>query len=314
MMLKTQFRGGVLLVKIHVVQQGDTLWKIAQQYGVDFEKLKQANSHLTNPDQLTPGQKIKIPQGPHHAKKQYGGGGTQAKEKPIKEGLEVKPKEEPKKEETVPPVKGKVAGKEKEEHELLKALIKKAAPYVITKLLKDEKPEVINQIKIELDMANVNQQSYKPIPPAPMPYLYHHKPLSPYPYHPPVFHHLPHKEEAKKEKPMWPKGEDWGSKAKFPPPPPPAKEWWQESKKEPCPPPKKEAYYGPPPSSPCWSSYPYPSPPGPCHGQPYGLPPHGPFGHYYYPSGVPHHLHVPMPGQIHREIHSAEEEKEEEKD
>jgi morphogenetic protein associated with SpoVID len=48
-------------VKIHIVQKGDTLWKIAQKYGVDFEELKQANSQLSNPDMIMPGMKIKVP-------------------------------------------------------------------------------------------------------------------------------------------------------------------------------------------------------------------------------------------------------------
>jgi morphogenetic protein associated with SpoVID len=48
-------------VKIHIVQKGDTLWKIAQKYGVDFEQLKKMNGHLSNPDMIMPGMKIKVP-------------------------------------------------------------------------------------------------------------------------------------------------------------------------------------------------------------------------------------------------------------
>jgi morphogenetic protein associated with SpoVID len=48
-------------VKIHIVQKGDTLWKIAQKYGVNFEALKNMNSHLSNPDMIMPGMKIKVP-------------------------------------------------------------------------------------------------------------------------------------------------------------------------------------------------------------------------------------------------------------
>ncbi|WP_337970028.1 SafA/ExsA family spore coat assembly protein [Virgibacillus salexigens] len=48
-------------MKIHIVQKGDSLWEIAQQYGVDFEELKQVNSHLSSPDMIMPGMKIKIP-------------------------------------------------------------------------------------------------------------------------------------------------------------------------------------------------------------------------------------------------------------
>ncbi|WP_158633990.1 muramidase family protein [Radiobacillus deserti] len=48
-------------MKIHIVREGETLWKIAQKYNVDFEKLKEMNSHLADPDQIMPGMKIRIP-------------------------------------------------------------------------------------------------------------------------------------------------------------------------------------------------------------------------------------------------------------
>lgn len=303
-----------MLVKIHVVQQGDTLWKIAQQYGVDFEKLKQANSHLANPDQLSPGQKIKIPQGPHQAKKHQVGGGMGIKVKQVKEEPEIKPKEEAKKEEALPSVQ------EKEEHELLKALIKKAAPYVITKLLKDEKPEVINQIKIELDMANINQPSFKPPTPMPMPYPHHpYKPLSPHLYQPCPPHHVPPKGEEHKVKLPMSKGEECKPKGKWAPPSPPVKESWKGSMTESGAPYKKEQCQGQPPSSPYWSpchqpspyppapTYPQPygpyysgeksvpRPPAPFYGKPYGPTPHGPFGHYGYPPAQPTHRPMPSP-------------------
>lgn len=52
---------GVRALKIHIVQKGDTIWEIAQQYGVNFEELKKLNSHLSSPDMIMPGMKIKIP-------------------------------------------------------------------------------------------------------------------------------------------------------------------------------------------------------------------------------------------------------------
>ncbi|GAB4073311.1 spore coat assembly protein SafA [Barrientosiimonas marina] len=48
-------------MKIHIVQKGDTLWEIAQQYGVDFNELKQLNPQISSPDMIMPGMKIKIP-------------------------------------------------------------------------------------------------------------------------------------------------------------------------------------------------------------------------------------------------------------
>ncbi|WP_138415560.1 SafA/ExsA family spore coat assembly protein [Aquibacillus sediminis] len=57
-------------MKIHVVQSGETLWKIAQKYGVDFEELQQMNSQLSNPDMIMPGMKIKVPTSTKQVKKE----------------------------------------------------------------------------------------------------------------------------------------------------------------------------------------------------------------------------------------------------
>ncbi|MCR2820526.1 SafA/ExsA family spore coat assembly protein [Lederbergia panacisoli] len=66
-------------MKIHIAQKGETLWKIAKKYGVDFEELKKMNAQLSNPDMIMPGMKIKVPGGsagkehhmPHHAPKEH---------------------------------------------------------------------------------------------------------------------------------------------------------------------------------------------------------------------------------------------------
>lgn len=49
-------------VHVHVVQKGDTLWKIARQYGVSFDEVKRMNAHLANPDYIVPGMKIFVPE------------------------------------------------------------------------------------------------------------------------------------------------------------------------------------------------------------------------------------------------------------
>ncbi|WP_018764372.1 SafA/ExsA family spore coat assembly protein, partial [Bacillus sp. 105MF] len=67
-------------MKIHIVQKGDTLWKIAKKYGVDFETLKKANTQLTNPDLIMPGMKIKVPSSSVHVKKNMGAGSAPPKE------------------------------------------------------------------------------------------------------------------------------------------------------------------------------------------------------------------------------------------
>ncbi|WP_175990891.1 SafA/ExsA family spore coat assembly protein [Bacillus sp. Marseille-Q1617] len=71
-------------MKIHIVQKGDTLWKIAKKYGVNFEEVKQMNAQLSNPDMIMPGMKIKVPTT----------GGSVKKEAQIKFGSKEAPKKE----------------------------------------------------------------------------------------------------------------------------------------------------------------------------------------------------------------------------
>lgn len=49
-------------MEVHVVQKGDTLWKISRQYGISFEDLKRVNAHLAHPDYIVPGMKIFLPE------------------------------------------------------------------------------------------------------------------------------------------------------------------------------------------------------------------------------------------------------------
>ncbi|MED1739986.1 SafA/ExsA family spore coat assembly protein [Bacillus swezeyi] len=57
-------------MKIHIVQKGDSLEKIAERYEVDFQELKKLNSQLSNPDLIMPGMKIKVPSGGVPVKKE----------------------------------------------------------------------------------------------------------------------------------------------------------------------------------------------------------------------------------------------------
>ncbi|KGX83110.1 hypothetical protein N783_17115, partial [Pontibacillus marinus BH030004 = DSM 16465] len=87
-------------MKIHVVQKGDTLWKISKKYGVNFEELKAMNSQLSNPDMIMPGMKIKVPSDSKPVKKEQPQATQPYKDtspKPMPVGKE-KPKEMPKKE------------------------------------------------------------------------------------------------------------------------------------------------------------------------------------------------------------------------
>ncbi|PFV70324.1 peptigoglycan-binding protein LysM, partial [Bacillus sp. AFS059628] len=67
-------------MKIHIVQKGDTLWKIAKKYGVDFDTLKKTNTQLSNPDLIMPGMKIKVPSNSVHVKQQAGAGSAPPKQ------------------------------------------------------------------------------------------------------------------------------------------------------------------------------------------------------------------------------------------
>lgn len=60
----------LVYLKIHIVQKGDTIWEIAKKYGVDFEQVKALNSHLSSPDMIMPGMKIKIPSTTKKVKKE----------------------------------------------------------------------------------------------------------------------------------------------------------------------------------------------------------------------------------------------------
>jgi len=45
----------------HVIQQGETLWQISQQYNVPLDALIESNPQITDPDLIFPGQIIIIP-------------------------------------------------------------------------------------------------------------------------------------------------------------------------------------------------------------------------------------------------------------
>jgi len=97
-------------VKIHIVQKGDTLWKIAKKYGVNFEELKTLNSQLSNTEMIMPGMKIKVPTSGGSIKKEAPIVGPK-KEMPI--AMQPIVKEAPKKEMPVKEMPKKEVPKEK---------------------------------------------------------------------------------------------------------------------------------------------------------------------------------------------------------
>lgn len=83
-------------MKIHIVQKGDTLYKIAQKYDVDFTELKKLNNHLSNPEMIMPGMKIKVPSGEVPVKKQVKKEAPKAKQQLPKAETKPVPKPEAK--------------------------------------------------------------------------------------------------------------------------------------------------------------------------------------------------------------------------
>lgn len=139
-------------MKIHIVKEGDTLYKLSQKYGVDLEKLKEANPQLQDPNQLDIGMKIKIPSQPKHVttKKLLDEKKELLQEKPVapvKE--EVKPKAEPEDVKEKLEVKPDVTEKVKE-----KVLEK------VKEEIKDKKKETVKKDdKIEVKEEKVNSEA-----------------------------------------------------------------------------------------------------------------------------------------------------------
>lgn len=102
------------------------MWELSKKYGVDFEALKAANSHISSPDMIMPGMKIRIPT---NAK-------TVKKEAPVKEVKEVK----------------KEVKKEKQVETPYKDISPKPLPVIKED---DEKPEMV--VKPELPMPQTPQ-------------------------------------------------------------------------------------------------------------------------------------------------------------
>lgn len=141
-------------MKIHIVQKGDTLWKIAQKYGVDFQELKKLNSQLSNPDLIMPGMKIKIPTGDVPIKKEVK---HELKKEVPKVAFKKEAKEHPFAEEKP------VAPIETEEPE---AKEKPSKPYVppVPKVYQPyypKKTDVSNYFMLNMPMMNIHEEAEK---------------------------------------------------------------------------------------------------------------------------------------------------------
>lgn len=87
--------GGSIVVEVHIVQKGDTLWKISRQHGISFEELKRVNAHLANPDYIVPGMKIFLPDNKGKGAAQPSTGASQEKGNTVEKIVKVEKKEEP---------------------------------------------------------------------------------------------------------------------------------------------------------------------------------------------------------------------------
>lgn len=82
-------------MRVHIVQKGDTLWKIAKQYGIGFEELKRLNAQLANPDYIVPGMEIFLPETGEMVGKEVSKGDKKTVVKSMKEKeMEWKPTKE----------------------------------------------------------------------------------------------------------------------------------------------------------------------------------------------------------------------------
>ncbi|PQD96378.1 hypothetical protein CYL18_00310 [Pradoshia eiseniae] len=171
-------------MKIHIVQKGDSLWKIAKKYGVNFELLKKTNSQLSNPDMLMPGMKIKIPETNSSPKKEmdtkvnFG-----VKEAPVQHMTQVKP--QPLKQ----PAAKEMPIQYKEKKEAVKEMPK--MPYIAPK-------ETVKPVIPEIDINNyyLMNMTKMEVPP-PMP-IYKEKPKKEEPV---ILKEQPIKEMPKVESP-----------------------------------------------------------------------------------------------------------------
>ena len=94
-------------MRIHIVQRGDTLWKISRNYGVSFDELKRLNAHLANPEYIVPGMKIFIPddkkmESMNHP---YSDNHRPVKKEMMKEEVKVQPSMQKQQYHPAPPVK-----------------------------------------------------------------------------------------------------------------------------------------------------------------------------------------------------------------
>jgi spore coat assembly protein SafA len=189
-------------LRIHIVQKGDTLWKIAQKYGVDFQELLKLNSHLPDPNMIMPGMKIKIPAS--------GGSGIKKDSaKPVKEApiqKEAPIAEHPFKDQKPPTISIQQPMKEKPKEAPIEPVKEKPKPHFIPKIPQPIIPEIDVNNYYMINMAKMQMEQPQPV--YPMPPVFQMPPVPELPKMQPAkekpVKEKPKKEEPKKEKPKMP--------------------------------------------------------------------------------------------------------------
>lgn len=57
---------GLILLRIYIIQKGDTLYKVAKKHDVQIEDIIRLNTHISDPEYIVPGMKIKLPNKKSH--------------------------------------------------------------------------------------------------------------------------------------------------------------------------------------------------------------------------------------------------------
>ncbi|WEK55372.1 MAG: LysM peptidoglycan-binding domain-containing protein [Candidatus Cohnella colombiensis] len=77
--IHTQPQSAAEVIHQHIVQQGDSLWKLSKAWGIHLSDLIKANPQLKNPNALLTGEVVNIPKQTGHAEAHPHHGGAQGK-------------------------------------------------------------------------------------------------------------------------------------------------------------------------------------------------------------------------------------------
>lgn len=139
-------------MKLHISKEGDTLYSLSDKYGVEPERILEANSHLTGSGAIARGMKIRIPSGPV-SMQQHGSAALEMRGEPKQEPKQEK-KQEPKPQEPVA-----------EEKPMLQVQQTKPAPSLTLKPIQPAEEVKPNPPLKAEEKAEVQQVPAQPNPP-----------------------------------------------------------------------------------------------------------------------------------------------------